>query len=161
MDDGSNARHFAELEERKSMVSDIERRIRDCQSDTGRLESDFSRAEEERTSLSNPITKYDHDLRMIGYQISNLERVRCNCQEGFPENMPNLLQTIRREARLFAESPIGPLGSHIKLLKPKWTSILETTLGQILTAFVVTSKHDSNVLSDIMKKEGWLVFLFF
>lgn len=70
--------------------------------------------------------------------------------------MPALLRAIRDE-RSFNEPPVGPVGQHVRLLKPEWSSVLENSLGSTLGSFVVTSKQDLNTLSNIMQRVKWCV----
>ena len=70
---------------------------------------------------------------------------------GFPDKMPILLREIGRE-NSFSQKPIGPVGNHVRLLKPEWSSQLEKAFGATLTSFIVTSKRDMEILSRIMKR---------
>ena len=65
-----------------------------------------------------------------------------------------LLKAIQQE-KSFTQTPVGPVGHHVSLLQPKWSSILETSFGTTLNSFIVTSKKDMNILSSIMKRAGW------
>ena len=71
-----------------------------------------------------------------------------------PANLPKLLKAIGEERR-FRERPVGPLGRHVKLLKPEWSSILESSSGSTLNGFAVTSKSDHTLLQDLMKRMNW------
>lgn len=73
---------------------------------------------------------------------------------GYHERIPVLLKAIQQE-KAFAQPPVGPVGHHVSLLKPKWSSILETSFGATLNSFIVTSKKDMNTLSNIMNRVGW------
>jgi chromosome segregation ATPase len=44
------------------------------------------------------------------------------------------------------------MGRHVKLLKPEWSSILETSFGASLNAFVVKSQSDQSILSELMRR---------
>ncbi|KAI9881144.1 MAG: Structural maintenance of chromosomes protein 6, partial [Watsoniomyces obsoletus] len=67
--------------------------------------------------------------------------------------MPALLKAIQQERR-FQASPVGPIGKHIKLLQPEWSSILEKAFGSTLNGFVVTNKRDQDLMVDLQKKFG-------
>ena len=77
---------------------------------------------------------------------------------AFHERMPLLLRAIRDDDR-FREKPVGPVGNHIRLLKPEWSSILEKALGGTLSSFIVTSMPDQSLLSDVMKRVNWYEML--
>ena len=70
---------------------------------------------------------------------------------GFDSDMASLIKAVAADGG-FECKPIGPLGAHIKLLKPEWSGILEKTLGEALNAFVVRSKRDQSRLSDLIRK---------
>lgn len=70
---------------------------------------------------------------------------------GFKKNMANLVRAIDNERR-FQQKPAGPMGLHVRLLKPEWSSILEKTFGPYLDGFAVTCNADQRLLSDLMKR---------
>ncbi|KAJ5119573.1 hypothetical protein N7448_010242 [Penicillium atrosanguineum] len=72
-------------------------------------------------------------------------------RDGFPDRMPALLKAIQQEGS-FTSKPIGPIGAHITLLKPKWSSILENSFGGTLSSFIVSNKRDMSILSSLMVK---------
>ncbi len=72
---------------------------------------------------------------------------------GYRDGMENLVRTINRESR-FRTKPVGPMGKHIKILKPEWTSVIEKTMGGNMEAFIVTSKEDQNLLSQIVGRSN-------
>lgn len=74
----------------------------------------------------------------------------------FPQKLDKLLDAIRNSNR-FRETPVGPLGRHVKLVEADWAYILEKQFGAALNAFIVTSKQDQTALDDLMKRSGWLV----
>ncbi len=83
-------------------------------------------------------------------------RDRGQQQQAYPANMTRLLTAIRQDDG-FKQRPIGPMGNHVRLLKPLWSSILEKSFGGALEAFVVTSKEDQLRLSAMMQRVGWWV----
>lgn len=70
--------------------------------------------------------------------------------------MTRLLAAIRQDDG-FQQKPVGPMGNHVRLLKPLWSRILEKSFGGALEAFIVTSKEDQLRLSAMMQKVGWRV----
>lgn len=83
-------------------------------------------------------------------------RDRGQQQQAYPPNMTSLLAAIRQDDG-FWQKPIGPMGSHVRLLKPSWSNILEKSFGGALEAFVVISKEDQLRLSAMMRRLNWLV----
>lgn len=86
--------------------------------------------------------------------LNGLVRDRGQQQGAYKPSMPRLITAIRQDEG-FLEKPIGPLGNHIRLLKPLWSSILEKSFGGALETFIVTSKRDQSKLSALMQKLGW------
>ena len=111
-----------------------------------KLKSAEEEMKEEETKVEfkrievNECRKMLHDLRS---SVPNI-------MDGYHANMPRLLQRIRNDHG-FREQPIGPMGLHVKLLKPFWSQIIEANLGRALNAFVVTSKADQLKLSSMLR----------
>ncbi|KAL3952329.1 hypothetical protein ACCO45_014046 [Purpureocillium lilacinum] len=85
--------------------------------------------------------------------VRELERSTGSVYDGYDRDIINLVKAIEND-RGFDDKPLGPLGAHIKLLKPEWSGILEKTLGDGLNAFVVRSKRDQSRLSGMMRQTG-------
>jgi ATP-dependent RNA helicase DDX6/DHH1 len=98
-------------------------------------------------SKKNDITQAENRLR-------TLTREDGQRPTGFPDKMPALLRAIQQE-RSFTSQPVGPIGDHVTLLKPKWSSVLENSFGATLSSFIVSSKRDMNILSNLMGKVNW------
>ncbi|OQV03429.1 RecF/RecN/SMC domain-containing protein [Cladophialophora immunda] len=129
------------LDQRKTHVEEIERMQR-LESETG----EAKRNEERRVN----------DLE------NNLKRLveNRNSQDlAFHPRMQELLRALHQE-KGFQDAPVGPLGKHVKLLKPEWSSILEKSFGNSLSGFIVTSKRDENLLSDIMRRNQCVLPIF-
>lgn len=110
--------------------------------------NDTQRVSEEARNGLNPLrnavrqaeSQYDVLLRDQGQQLA-----------GYRPNMSALIRAINNETR-WRTKPVGPMGLHVRLLKPEWSSIIEKTFGGALEGFVVTGKEDQNMLSKIMKE---------
>lgn len=70
---------------------------------------------------------------------------------SFDPKTPQLIKAIEREPG-FERQPVGPIGTHIQLLHPIWSSVLESTFGQFLNGFLVTSKRDQQRLLTLMRR---------
>lgn len=68
--------------------------------------------------------------------------------------MSRLVSAIK-EDQGFLQKPVGPVGQHVRLLKPLWSSVLEKSFGGALSSFIVTSKQDQSRLSALMQKVAW------
>ena len=70
---------------------------------------------------------------------------------AFDRKIPKLLSMIENDTG-FREKPVGPVGLHIKLLKPIWSNVLDKSMGQLLGGFIVTSKADQVRLSGMIRQ---------
>lgn len=118
------------------------------------LQASVREAEQEESAARNVCEAKKHDVSQAENRLQALRREDGQRQSGFHEKMPTLLKAIENE-RSFTERPVGPIGHHVTLLKPKWSSILETSFGATLSSFIVASKRDMNILSGIMRRVNW------
>lgn len=112
-------------------------------------------AETKATDAQKLLEIKQQDLGQAQNRLRELTRENAQVRNGFHEKMPTLLRAIQQERSKFAAPPVGPIGNHVTLLKPKWASIIESTLGSSLSSFVVKSHGDQKILSNIMKRVGW------
>lgn len=156
---GSYARRQEELEQKKSEAVRARQRYEEHLQDAHRLREDIRKAEEEVKRNSAPIAKQKADIEQAEALLKNLMKDRGSQDAAFHEKMPMLLRAIRQETS-FSRPPVGPIGHHVRLLKPKWSAILENSFGTTLSSFIVSSKGDMNILSDIMQRVNWYGLLF-
>lgn len=151
---GSHARKKAELERAKQLAADAKDALAESQQELPRLE-------QEHTTLHEALIKMDSAMRAKRREVdearARLDDVNKNRQDvmaGFDRNMSRLIQAVR-EDNGFREKPVGPMGLHIRLLKPEWSGIIEKTIGGNLGGFVVTSKTDQLRLSNLVRRSGF------
>ena len=124
--------------------------------DIDRIQDDISQAEEATGRQRGPVMEKRGEIEKAECNVRALMKDQGQQAGGFHERMPILLRAIRDE-NSFRERPVGPLGQHVRLLKPEWSSVLENSFGATLSSFVVTSKRDMNILSNIMQRVNWCV----
>ncbi|KEY64368.1 hypothetical protein S7711_06397 [Stachybotrys chartarum IBT 7711] len=83
--------------------------------------------------------------------VKELQKNTGSALDGFDRDIVSIVKAIEGDSG-FEHKPLGPLGAHIKLLKPEWSSILEKTFGESLNAFVVRSKRDQSRLSSLIHR---------
>jgi len=93
------------------------------------------------------------EIRAIEGKIRGLQQTRGSPYDAYEPQLPKLLSAIREDGG-FVETPVGPIGSHIQVVQPGWSSILEKTLGGTLNGFIVTSKRDQQRLRNLMQRHG-------
>lgn len=101
-----------------------------------------------------PIDSKQKEIQQCEDRLNNLLKDRGQQQGAYSGNMSQLLKAIR-EDQGFLQKPVGPVGDHVRLLKPLWSSVLEKSFGGTLSSFIVTSKQDQSRLSALMQRVAW------
>ncbi|CZT42464.1 related to DNA repair protein rad18 [Rhynchosporium secalis] len=117
------------------------------------LEESLRKAQFDMTKLESPLRAKTEELNSAKSRLSSLNLDRGDRMAGFDKNMPNLLKAVQSD-RGFREKPVGPMGLHMQLLQPKWSNIIESTLGNALNGFIVNSKPDQMKLRDLLKRHN-------
>jgi chromosome segregation ATPase len=139
-----NERSKRQLAETRESYAQVEQKAEDCKN---RQE----RSTETTTRLKTALDESRH-------QIRQMEAQKQNALKAFGPMIPEVLRDIdevtkRRGWR--GETPVGPLGRHVKLREEMWANVLESALGGVLNAFAVTEDADRSVLVSILKKHRW------
>ncbi|KMU72523.1 hypothetical protein CISG_09510 [Coccidioides immitis RMSCC 3703] len=148
---GSKAQRLSELEEMNAAVEAARNRHLEHKKDISRLQREIVQAENKVKDTGEPITKQRQEIHQAEHHLRILMKDRLQQENALPETMSKLIRAIQGE-NSFCQKPIGPLGIHVTLLKPQWSSVLEKSFGNTLSGFVVTSKRDMNILSGIMQR---------
>lgn len=150
----SHARRLAEIEQRKADVVIARTRLEDHEKGLHALEEDKHSAEMKHSDSQLPITSKRKEIQQCEDRLKTLLRDRGQQQGAYHENMSKLVNAIR-EDQGFLQKPVGPVGEHVQLLKPLWSSVLEKSFGATLSSFIVTSKQDQSRLSSLMQRVAW------
>lgn len=151
---GSDARLRAAFEEREEAAAEAAQSFEEHRRAKPDVE-DAVRAAQHRLGRATDVYAAKNDeVDRADVRVKELQRTRGQQQSAFGEKLPLLLRAIDQETR-FRAKPVGPLGQHIRLLKPEWSSIIESTLGDSLKSFAVVSKQDQTLLSGIMSRIGF------
>jgi chromosome segregation ATPase len=155
-DNGVYAGKAQEVEDAKAEAARAKEAMDVHSSELAEIRADFKAAQQEKHAADQKVQRMRDDERSIRDNIQRLREGQRNWIDGYqnPQNLQMLLRAIDGDRR-FRERPIGPLGRHVKLLRPEWGYILEKQFGSTLNAFVVTSRADQAVLSDQMRKCDW------
>ena len=153
-DGGSHAIRRQEVEENQVKANDIKRRLKDHEDELPALEDNKKRAEIEHREIQEQIQRKRKEVQDCEQRLNSMQRDKGQRQGAYSANMPTLITAIRQDGG-FQQKPVGPIGNHVRLLNPVWSSILEKSFGTALESFVVTSKQDQSRLSDIMKRVSW------
>ncbi|KAL4882319.1 P-loop containing nucleoside triphosphate hydrolase protein [Aspergillus karnatakaensis] len=148
---GGYARRLEELEQAKQEVLDARRLNEEHRQNANRIYDDIKDAEKRQSTAAFPVGQAKRDVEEAESQLKNLSKGTGARSSGLPDRMPILLRAIQQE-QSFTEQPVGPIGNFVTLLKPEWSSVLESSFGATLNSFIVTSKKDQTVLSGIMQR---------
>jgi chromosome segregation ATPase len=150
---GAHAELLAKIDVARGKVAEAKSQLDESEANRAQLPERLKEAENALEQLRGPIETKQREMQNCEAQLQALARDRANIMAAFDSKIPRLLNQIRQDDR-FREKPIGPVGLHIKLLKPIWSTILEKSIGSILSGFIVTSKPDQALLSGLMRQMG-------
>lgn len=86
-------------------------------------------------------------------RMSRLQSEQGNTWAPYHPRSQQLRQEIDKETR-WRKKPVGPMGMYVRLLKPEWGSIVESTLGGSLSGYGVTCMDDQQMLNKIARRVG-------
>jgi structural maintenance of chromosomes protein 6 len=151
LDGGGAAARVVSLQKAKDAVELARIAVDSHQKTRAKIDSDLQTANLRVEEKQKAWEDQKADLSRRQYRADQFARERDQQDKGFHPALPQLLRAIENEPR-FARKPIGPLGKHVRLLKPEWSSILEKSFGGSLDSFIVTSKRDMDILSELKKR---------
>lgn len=154
---GSHKKRLDEIEAARADLLVAKNRLQEHENGFGQLEMGRKVAITEHDTFQGPITAKRGEIMQHEDRLNSLMRDRGHQQGAYKPSMPRLLHAIQQDSG-FLERPVGPMGSHVRLMKPSWSSILEKSFGAALETFIVTSKQDQSRLSNLMQKVGWYVW---
>ncbi|KAI2622644.1 P-loop containing nucleoside triphosphate hydrolase protein [Hypomontagnella submonticulosa] len=153
MNGGALAKKQNELEDAKRAVEDIRESQKTHAERSASLADERNEAQKKAEDFEEVVAQKRREVSEAKSRLQTLSQNRTDPFAGFDRKVPELLRLIDRDDG-FSKKPIGPIGLHIQLLKPKWSSIIEKILGGTLSAFIVTSKPDQVRLSSLMDRLG-------
>lgn len=139
-----------ELEALKNAVEEAKEAYAAHVSAVEGLEASKTRAQEAFNKQKPDVARAREDLQAAEAALSNIQRDQGNPLAAYDRRMQDILRAIDRETR-WRVRPAGPMGRHIRITEPEWTSILEKSFGATLNSFVVANKEDQTILSKIIK----------
>ena len=148
---GSHTRRLEEIDEKRQEVDDAKRALLDHDGQLRDLHHAKRLADEAHQESRKPVELKKREVERCNQELENLMRDRGQRHGAYHQNLPRLLRAIQ-EDNGFQNKPVGPIGHHVRLLKPKWSSVLEKTLGGSLEGFIVTSKADQSRLSALSRR---------
>ncbi|KIW02792.1 uncharacterized protein PV09_05853 [Verruconis gallopava] len=150
-DNGRHAQKMEDIKNAEDQLITLKDEIQQRSSESASMDRDLKNARDEVEDARTALENHKASIESVEKRISAFQRERGNWMAAYSPKLSALLNAINRESR-FREKPVGPMGRHIFLLKPKWADILEKQAGAALNAFVVSSKADQTILSEIMRR---------
>ncbi|KAJ6788870.1 hypothetical protein PWT90_00080 [Aphanocladium album] len=149
----ARAEKDSQLDEARAKEREITQRISDANDLLPQVQKTVRDAEDSLRRQQQLRETKRNDVSSAERGLSDLQKSTGSPYDGFDREIATLVKTIA-SYQGFETKPVGPIGAHIKLLKPEWSGILEKTFGESLNAFVVRSKEDQSKLSEIMQRSG-------
>lgn len=150
---GARAAKEAEHEEASREAQEITDKITLFNQQLPELQAEVGTAQQESKRQKQFIEAKRQAIVETESSLRDLQKNTTSKYSGYDQDMINLVKEVERHTG-FESKPVGPLGAHIKLLRPEWSGIMEKTLGEALNAFVVRSKRDQSLLSSLIRKRG-------
>jgi len=143
---------LADLAQAESLVE--EKRQEEVALDKTVLTRNLNDAQKTVSAAQEALREPQQSLEQAKNRLQGLRSKGNQQMAGYHESLQHLLRAINNESR-FKQKPVGPMGLHVRLLQPEWSSIIESWFAQALEAFVVTSKHDQNILTELMRRNKY------
>ncbi|XP_047974212.1 LOW QUALITY PROTEIN: structural maintenance of chromosomes protein 6B-like [Salvia hispanica] len=160
-------RHIQEMNEQydkntQAEESEMVERLMELQVEVEEANVNIQRSKEEEENMRQRIALVENEIQQIYYQIEDVEKSNRDIASRIREiqmhrrnkvtafggvRVTNLLQAIERNQHKFSIPPIGPIGAHVELEHGDlWAIAIETAVGGLLNAFIVTDHKDSRIL---------------
>jgi chromosome segregation ATPase len=147
----ARAEKDAELVEARSKEQEIENTLDEARQQSTGIHSAVIQAQNSHRRQQELRELKRKDIIASERQVRELEQSSGGQFDGFDKDIMDLAKALERDDS-FQHKPIGPIGAHVRLLKPEWSAILEKTFGEALNAFVVRSKQDQSRLSNMIRQ---------
>ncbi|KAL3645188.1 hypothetical protein CASFOL_010368 [Castilleja foliolosa] len=151
--------------------TEMEGRLRDLQAEVHEANVNCQRLKEQEDEITQKIVMVENEIVKIVKQIEDAEKSHRELFSQIRDLQMNqrnkvtafgggrvmsLLQAIERHQHKFRCPPIGPIGAHVKLeYGDMWSLAIETAIGRVLNAFIVTDHQDSRTLRACAKEANY------
>ncbi|KAL7790371.1 hypothetical protein V8C37DRAFT_185899 [Trichoderma ceciliae] len=149
----ARAQKDQELSEAQAQEKRISEQIAEAKTKTPTLYEKISGAKEAAKRAHRFLQQKREELLAAQKGVKEIEQSSGSAFDGYDQDVVRLSREVERDGG-FESKPLGPLGVHITLRKPEWSSLLEKTLGDTLNAFVVKNKRDHSRLSSLIQRMG-------
>ena len=154
VDGGNHAQRLAQIEEKRGELAVARTHLEDFENKISIVKDEKKLAAKQLEQSQLPIAAKRREMQDCETRLNSLMRDKGRKEGAYRPTMSRLLYSINEDAG-FRQKPVGPIGHHIRLLRPTWSSILEKSFGGVLDTFIVTSKSDQARLSELMAHVQW------
>jgi len=152
--DGQHAQRLEEIQDAKEAADQAKIRLEEHRAGFIEVNNAVKLAEARLNDVNPQKEAKEKEVKEAQTAFPELQSGSRDWMSCYHASLRQLLRLISQETR-FKEKPVGPLGRHVTLLKPEWSSILEQSFGGSLNGFAVTSRHDQSILSELIKRVGY------
>jgi structural maintenance of chromosomes protein 6 len=159
-DHGGERQHARDrLEELESSVTEFNSKELEFNDMIKQVTQDIKTEENKQKQARSHLEDRRSVLMEQKNNLSNLRRSKTSAMTVYHQNMPAVLDEIRRRSRSFHELPLGPLGASVQIKKEKWADICENLFGRNLNGFLVCDYHDATIMREILTSKRWYSIL--
>lgn len=149
---GSEAQQLAAITTAEEHLADVQRRRVAAVEETAQVDKDAADAKEAENRSRENLHRADQAVQEVASRLQSLQTNR-DPDSAYPRGLKDVRRLIQQER--WQRQPVGPLGQHMKLLKPEWTSVVERMFGGNMVAFVTDNSRDQAKLREIFRRTGY------
>jgi len=150
-DGGNQARMLQDIEAAEIEAAEATRKYDDHPAARDELDRNLRTAELKHSDATEALQKKQTDVADATTRLKSFQQGQGAYLGAYHNSIHSVIREINAERR-WKSKPVGPLGEHLRLLKPEWSSIIENFFGAALGSFVVEQKSDQALLSAIMQR---------
>ncbi|KAK0529153.1 Structural maintenance of chromosomes protein 6 [Tilletia horrida] len=139
---------------------DCNRQLDELRADEAEMRQKQMELERETLPLRSRFDEFKREMNAVQSTIadkqSQLNTMSSSRKERLMLYGPSILHVLRDIDNYngWRKKPLGPLGRYVKLREQRWSTVIETVLSNLLTAFVVSSFDDRQVLQQILNRNS-------
>jgi chromosome segregation ATPase len=140
---------IAKLTDQQGKVSiDIAR----ARNEAKEFEDAYRAANDDLQRLKEEIRTAESEASKCQGRISHLRQSKSNPMSNYGQGVPQLERLIQQNQRSWIKQPVGPLGAHVELKDPRYSTVLESFFNQTLNAYVVTNEQDKALMQKLQRQ---------
>ncbi|OLL22172.1 Structural maintenance of chromosomes protein 6 [Neolecta irregularis DAH-3] len=155
LDGGRQAQTIVEKERLEELIKTLTQEQSGCKHRIEELDKLEEAKEEELYTCQRLINEKSSKIKNEQDLIASISKGQKDQLARFGGlAMVELIRDINA-SRNFKSKPIGPWGSHMKILKKEWTGVIETVIGGNVNAFLVRDFRERDILQKMLSSKTW------